>query len=571
MAAPVLVGSILLGLPRSGPAGPPPVFADVIQVHVANVDVVVHDRQGRPVTGLHRDDFELLVDGRPVPISNFFSAIRDEMVPSAATPAAPPAVAGGTPGSGGDRADGIPEDQRLHLVVVVDLGRGGPRERATALSHVQNLLLKDLAPGARVAVAAVDRGVTLRQSFTADRPAAVAALEALKGEAGGGLLADASYGALINRMERARQSGDNLALEAQRLEQDVRAFAEESRMLTKVMARELADFVDSLAGLPGRKVVLLLSGGMPVRESEALFEAWAVAFPSIQRQRRAPLTPQLEARQFDASPELDAVIRRANAGRVAFFSVDLGSLQAGTEVDAGTFSPLVRDTAAIRWQDAMDGLVRLAGGTGGRTLQNGPQSILGAAELLDDLGTYYSLGFEPRPGDVGRHRRVQVVIRTPGLRVRHSERILIKSPEERLGDRVNAGLHFGQAENPLDVGVADGGDHRLRGRTVEVPLLISIPAAKLALVPLDGALRGRLTVVLGVRDPEGRRSALHHQTVNVSLPATGTDRVLGYRVPVRLKPGEATVAVLVHDDLAAVSSLATLAVDAGAGPPKPGQ
>jgi len=51
-------------------------FADVIDARVVNVEVVVTDEQGRRVHGLTAADFELLVDGRPVPL-DYFSEIRE--------------------------------------------------------------------------------------------------------------------------------------------------------------------------------------------------------------------------------------------------------------------------------------------------------------------------------------------------------------------------------------------------------------------------------------------------------------------------------------------------------------
>jgi hypothetical protein len=39
-------------------------ISDRVEVRLVEVDAVVTDRRGRPVTGLGRDDFELLVDGR---------------------------------------------------------------------------------------------------------------------------------------------------------------------------------------------------------------------------------------------------------------------------------------------------------------------------------------------------------------------------------------------------------------------------------------------------------------------------------------------------------------------------
>ncbi|MCY4560565.1 MAG: hypothetical protein OXF79_30205, partial [Chloroflexi bacterium] len=51
-------------------AQPGETFVDTIDVQVVEVDAVVTDRRGRPVSGLQREDFELFVDGEFVEIAN---------------------------------------------------------------------------------------------------------------------------------------------------------------------------------------------------------------------------------------------------------------------------------------------------------------------------------------------------------------------------------------------------------------------------------------------------------------------------------------------------------------------
>src|SRR5512142_2489066 len=46
-------------------------FAESLEVSVANLDVVVLDRHGKPVQGLTKNDFEVIEDGKPQPITNF--------------------------------------------------------------------------------------------------------------------------------------------------------------------------------------------------------------------------------------------------------------------------------------------------------------------------------------------------------------------------------------------------------------------------------------------------------------------------------------------------------------------
>jgi hypothetical protein len=44
-------------------------FFDVVEVEVVNIDVWVTDGDGNPYSGLGRDDFVVLRDGRPVAVS----------------------------------------------------------------------------------------------------------------------------------------------------------------------------------------------------------------------------------------------------------------------------------------------------------------------------------------------------------------------------------------------------------------------------------------------------------------------------------------------------------------------
>ncbi|HEX7807463.1 MAG TPA: hypothetical protein VF608_02020, partial [Thermoanaerobaculia bacterium] len=43
-----------------------------IDVRVINVDVVVTDKRGNPVTGLKAEDFEIFENSAPKPVSNFY-------------------------------------------------------------------------------------------------------------------------------------------------------------------------------------------------------------------------------------------------------------------------------------------------------------------------------------------------------------------------------------------------------------------------------------------------------------------------------------------------------------------
>src|SRR5579864_8219115 len=134
-------------------ADEPPARVEVgesIDVRVVNVEAVVTDRRGHPVRGLAAADFQLLVDGREVPI-DYFTEIRDGQAAEKAAATPPPA---GAPAA----AATAPTPQvspgatvgRSYLVFVDDAFAVAARRNA-ALQRLREELRR-LGPGDQMAV-----------------------------------------------------------------------------------------------------------------------------------------------------------------------------------------------------------------------------------------------------------------------------------------------------------------------------------------------------------------------------------------------------------------------------------
>ncbi len=67
-----LAAAVLLVTPLAA-GDDPSLFFDTVDVYVVNVEVIVTDKDGKPATGLTRDDFEIYEDGEPVEVANFFA------------------------------------------------------------------------------------------------------------------------------------------------------------------------------------------------------------------------------------------------------------------------------------------------------------------------------------------------------------------------------------------------------------------------------------------------------------------------------------------------------------------
>jgi Ca-activated chloride channel family protein len=141
-----LAGSLMSGAAAPGavgaapPGGAPPGLArEYVRVvdrpwQRVGVTITVIDGRGRPVPGLRRDEFRILVDGEPVEIADF--------------------------GVEGRRAD-----RPLSVAVLLDLSRSMGRQ-VQQVREAATALLRSLRPGDEILVARFDDQVTILTPFT---------------------------------------------------------------------------------------------------------------------------------------------------------------------------------------------------------------------------------------------------------------------------------------------------------------------------------------------------------------------------------------------------------------------
>lgn len=145
----------LAGSPSDGQETPlPDLFADTIDVRVVNVEVVVTDHEGYRIRGLEASDFELLVDGQPVPVS-YFTEVDDGRAIASLEDGRPPA-------SVEARARNVPlldldEPVGTNFLIFMDQFSVVRRYRERVLDRLTEELHL-LRPDDRVAIVAFDGG-----------------------------------------------------------------------------------------------------------------------------------------------------------------------------------------------------------------------------------------------------------------------------------------------------------------------------------------------------------------------------------------------------------------------------
>jgi VWFA-related protein len=390
--------------PQQSPA-PPQIPAG--SAELVMVDAVVVDRDGKPVTDLSRDDFELREEGQPQPISHFESvqverrASAEEKRPLVSTNVERPST---TPAP--------------VLAVVFDERHLSADSVPAARKAVEALLTQGLA-GGEVMLLATGTG----EVWTAHNEIGLAALRSRMARLRGMRRLVPEHEAIteyeayriavhedrqalfrvvgrLGDLERARGgliSSNNRDARAQfaaaeAVERRARPLARQ--VWGEVSARSnatlaaLEGLAQALVGRKGRKTAILITEGF-------------VADPTSREWRRA----------------LDAA-RRTN---LVIYGVDARGLQPGADSAAETFRKatfLGSEGTALTDIEASEGSDTLVTETGGTVRRRTNALAEAVLDISAEGRSYYLLGYQPSTAPDDKYRRLSVTVRRPGLTVR---------------------------------------------------------------------------------------------------------------------------------------------------------
>lgn len=575
----LIVATSLLALPavtsrealaqRGGDAAPP-AFAERIEVRVINLEAVVVDRQGRRVRGLGPDDFLLRVDGKPASI-DYFSEIADGL---ATEPAAergedlPPAAPGAT--AAGQRV------ATSYLVFIDSYFTRVAARRNLVLKGIEENLAR-LGPEDRMAIVAFDgRRIEVLSSWSQSieelRGALATARELpargfVTGNLAGEFDRSVASEADTARILAEQDGGDGAALpptiREDGLPTEICATIErlERRIGRAVIGVTAA--LRSFAQPPGRKVMMLLSGGWPRSAKDYLVGSQPFGALDCGEEGSAIYRPIFET---------------ANRLGYTLYPVDVPSPDAGTVTAAedggqlfqpgGASSGLVGGEALLsRTFEEHSTLRTLAAETGGAAL------IDGAADdafdtLVDDTRTYYWLGFTPQWKGDDKSHKVELDVRTPGFEVRTRQGYVDLSRQTEISYVTESALLFGDLPGAQALGLELGSLPRGGRGKVDVPLRLKIPMDAIVMTPTEGGFAARLELRVAVVDDEGNRNEMPIVPVTLegaALPPPGAHAVYETSIRIRRRPHEIVVSLFdpLSDTILAASG--SLAAESGGG------
>lgn len=400
-----LLSVVMLHSQTAAPESGKPAVTIKTQARLVLVDVVVTNAKGEAVTDLHKDDFQILEDGKPQTIFTF-EEHHGAPPTQIKLPPLPAHV-----------YTNFPVVQKVDSINVLLLDALNTPSRDQVYVHAQMLkYLKTIPPGTRVAIFTLASQLRMLQGVTTDSSELLAALNSSKAvPSQSALLAsDAEADAnqrLIDFMiqNSASPTPQTLAQAAvdpinamKQFVADTAVYETESRI--RLTLRALQQLARYLSGVPGRKNVIWFSGSFPVNvfPNPDVPDPFTVAggFQEDIRKTAVLLTASEVALYPIAAEGLipDAVYQ-ANATEIGQKRPSLAmrdqiqGLQAG-EVD--------RDLN----HRAMD---ELAKETGGQAFYN-TNGLNDALTRVVNNGTrYYSLAYTPsNPTMDGKYRRIQV-------------------------------------------------------------------------------------------------------------------------------------------------------------------
>jgi VWFA-related protein len=385
---------------------------DVVRINteLVQTDVMVFDKAGRFVEGLQKDQFELLVDGKPQPIS-FFDLIKAGSASEESQLAAARGIPSAPTGRNGDTATRA-RGRTIFLVLDdLHLAMGNIESTRKLLLH---FIDDEMAQNDQAAIISTSGELGLLQQLTADKSVLRAAVARLHFRSR--YMVDIEQPPMsefqaFNIIERNHRAtilyfmeetmreyfiGEASVAEAM-VRERARVILQKSTIQTLNTLSSLEAIARSAEQVPGRKLVFFISDGFFLTNTQAT---------DVSRRMR---------RITDAAARSNVVIYTMDA-RGLFSSMPDAS--SGVVVDPRN---LRASATSGQISASQEPLRTLAAETGGRALINTNALGAGLDKILDETAVYYILAWRP-PGENsrgGKFRHIEARIKgRPDLSVR---------------------------------------------------------------------------------------------------------------------------------------------------------
>ena len=465
----------------------PGVFGEVLDVRVVNVEVVVTDKKGIRVQGLGPEAFQLFVDGKEVPIDYFTEVAFGEAVARDGDTDGPAPMGSALPG----------EPIGTSYLLFIDDYFSLARDRDLVLKQMAEQL-PALGSQDRMAVVAFDgRRLEMLSTWSQEPRVLQRVLEEARERHARGLervVEDRNLDTDRRLRERSQ------AATFQRLATSSADMMAQERFYTELKASQVEAAVDAASAAlrafaepPGRKVMILLSGGWPYEPANYVME-------------------DLSARVFEPQVRggaslFQSLVNTANLVGYTIYSVDVPGIETNmADVTREAPQGIGTGVSVREWENQF-ALQHLAQETGGEALLNGSRTDAFQRAKLDTQ-SYYWLGFSPeRKGDDQGHD-IKVKLRDSKYKTRYRAGFLDFSTNAEVTMAVESTLLFGNGTSDAGLHIEVGEARKTSRRRIEVPITVLVPLEALTVLPVGDSYVANVEIRIGARDERGDTSPI---------------------------------------------------------------
>jgi VWFA-related protein len=561
-----------------------------ITTQLIQVDAVITDKNDQTIPDLKLSDFSLYENGKRQDLQ-FIEYVGPDLKPRVEGNVT---VAGRTVDPEVARNLSAKDLRRVFTFVVDDLTI--PYEDlATVRGLLTNFVDKQMVEGDLVAIVRVVGGAGLLQQFTSDKQLLRRAIDELTPRthpysafnnfdaaerldkppqplgSGGSEIGGSS--------ETANRAGLTLTAPGAAMDSDVSldGVTRDARAMTTLLVA--GNVIDSMRLLPGRKNMVMFSGGLPIFDSTQSQVSINGSPIAIQEVRAATanidyLVKQLADRASRAGVVINTMdVRGLKASRgVSSFTdpgneaksglaagIIGGSDSFGRRADMAQFDNMALDTLT-----GHQGLQALADATGGVSVVNTNNFSEGLDRVVG-RSSYYILAYKPSEPFDGKFHKFQIKVERPGAKVYNRIGYLARADESASTQLTKEQMVVRAAMSPLakqDVGVSGAFQYRfIPENRAMIDVDLHIDASKLDFKQeADGKYHTTLDVVGFVINRLGKAESGFSETIKTSLAPDeykrALDNGLGYTGHVQLSAGSYQLRVAVREaDTGKIGSL----------------
>jgi VWFA-related protein len=465
-----------------------------ITTRMVEVQVLVHDKQGKPVSGLSKKDFVLTDRGQPQKIT-LFAVESNRTSPPPPSPLPPDVFSNLLP------RGAVPATTAT--VVLFDKLNTRTEDQNYARWELVKFL-KQAGPGERIAVAALGNDLHILAGFNAEPQARLDAAAA-----------DQGHTSQLLDMSEVRRADPGSVDDALSI-LDNRA-AEVTTIMRVDRTLEALDAIARyLSHLPGRKNLVWISGSFPFSIG---YQADAVE----DRDNAWRFT------RLSFSSRVARTARLLTDGNVAVYPVDARGLTGVPMAESSAGFGYTEDGAAIPSSEiqAQESMKTLAELTGGRAF-TGTNDLSGAiGQALEDSTIVYVLGYQPSHDEWdGKFRPIEVQVKRHGLKVqhRHGYFAFAEEPEKsREASLIEA------CWSPLDatgIGLVASVTPAEAPRTNQWKVLLLLDAQHITMESKERNWCGTLDLLFVERDAEGKDLSVIKTTLPMRLTQASFEELL---------------------------------------------